>query len=146
MITLESKDAGGDASAPSVRAAVLRAKEANMPATNIERAIARGTQSDAASMEAVAYEAYGPGGTALMIEGITDNKNRTTPEIKHLLSQYDTTLAEQGAASWAFKRAGDRWVPQSTITLEQEDKEKLENLLTALLDHDDVQTVFTNAS
>jgi transcriptional/translational regulatory protein YebC/TACO1 len=92
-ITVESKKAGGDATAASVRAVVETAKKENMPKDAIERAIVKGTGADAGEMEAITYEAYGPGGAAIIIETLTDSRNRTAAEIKHLLSENGLALA-----------------------------------------------------
>lgn len=111
-ITVEAKNANGNREAPSLKSAISRAKIANMPADNIERAIERGFGAGADNFEEVTYEAYGPGGVALIIIGLTDNKNRTTPEIKHLLSQHGANLGTQGSTLWAFKKnESNDWVP-----------------------------------
>lgn len=147
LIALESTKAGGDASAPGLAAAVARAKAANMPKENIERAIAKGISKDSGSLEQVVYEAYGPGGVALLISALTDNKNRTTQEVKHLLSQNGVELADPGAASWAFTKQFDgSYTPNSPgVEIQGIDEERLSTILTALDEHGDVQQVFTNA-
>ena len=107
LIAMESKKANGILTAPGLTMAITRAKAANMPKENIERAIAKGASKDSGDVEQVIYEAYGPGGVALMVDAVTDNKNRTTQEIKHLLVLQGVELAPMGAASWAFtKTAG----------------------------------------
>src|SRR5690348_1557363 len=78
MIAVESRKAKGDKNSPSLRAVMERARAVNMPNDNIDRAVAKGAGGDGGNLEEVLYEAYGPGGAALIIEGITDNKNRTT--------------------------------------------------------------------
>ena len=103
-IALESKKANGAVSAPALAAVIARAKAANMPRDNIERAVAKGMSKDAGSLEQVMYEAYGPAGVALIIEAMTDNKNRTTQEMKHLLSTHGVELAAPGSALWAFTK------------------------------------------
>lgn len=147
LIALESKKASGDANAPGVVAAVSRAKAVNMPKDNIERAIAKGASKDAGELDIVMYEAYGPGGAALIIEALTDNKNRTTQEMKHLLSKNGVELAAPGAASWAFTKSGDgRFVPnEPLVDLAEEDADRLSALLEAVDEHEDVQRAFTNA-
>jgi len=87
LIVVESKKSGGDVSTPGLRAIIERAKKENMPIENIERAVKKGAGSDAGNMAPVLYEAYGPGGCAILVEGLTDNKNRTVAEIKHILSK-----------------------------------------------------------
>ena len=86
LITIESKKAGGNLSSPGLASAIDRAKAANMPKENIERAIAKGSSKDAGDLEQVVYEFYGPGGTALIIDELTDKKNRSSQENKHLIN------------------------------------------------------------
>ncbi|NOZ78349.1 MAG: YebC/PmpR family DNA-binding transcriptional regulator [Acidobacteria bacterium] len=114
-ITVAAREGGGDAdSNPRLRAAVQAAKAANMPADNIKRAIQRGTgELPGVSYEAVTYEGYGPGGVAVMIEVLTDNRNRTTAEIRHLFSRHGGNLGENGCVSWLFQRRGVLLVPRS---------------------------------
>ena len=145
LISVESKKANGDVNAPGLRAAIEKAKKENMPNDNIERAIKKGTGGDADQMFPVLYEAYGPGGCAIIIEGLTDNKNRTSAEIKHILSKNGLSLAAQGSATWAFEKNGEEWVPKTMSPISDEDKEKLEKLIEALEENDDVQEVYTNA-
>ncbi|MFZ2303741.1 MAG: YebC/PmpR family DNA-binding transcriptional regulator [Minisyncoccia bacterium] len=145
LIALESKKAGGNISASGLRAVIERAKKENMNNDLIERATKKGAGGDAGNMEAVLYEAYGPGGCAVIIEGLTDNKNRTVAEIKHLLSKRGLALAGQGAAMWAFIKTAEGYGPQTTVPLSDEDGEALSSLLEELDDHDDVQEVYTNA-
>lgn len=146
LIALESKKAAGNTSAPGLRAVIEKAKSMNMPNENIERAVKKGAGGGVAAMEFVLYEAYGPGGSALLIEGLTDNKNRTSAEVKHLLSESGASLATQGAASWAFEKTREGWVPQTTVDLSTEDARALENLIDRLEDNDDVQEIYTNAN
>ncbi len=145
LIATESRSAKGDVNAPNLRAAIEKARGANMPSDNIERAVKKGVAGGADQMEHVVYEAYGPGGSALIIEGLTDNRNRTSQEIRHLLSMHGASLAEQGAASWAFEKKDGEWVPKISIPLSDEDGEKLGTIIEELEDSDDVQNIFTNA-
>jgi len=146
LIALESKKANGVLSAPSLSVVIARAKAANMPKDNIERAIAKGMSKDSGDMEQVTYEAYGPGGTAIIITALTDNKNRTTQEIKHLLVLQGVELASPGAASWAFTKTRDNYMPnEPLIEVTGADEERLSAILDALDEHDDVQQVFTTA-
>jgi YebC/PmpR family DNA-binding regulatory protein len=144
FISVEAKKSKGDRSSPGLRAAIEKAKAANMPSDNIDRAIDKASTSG--EMEAVVYEAYGPGGVALVIEGYTDSRNRTTQEIKHLLSLNGGALAQQGAASWAFAKVEGKLEPTTTVELNDEDGAKLGELVDALEDHDDVNEVYTNAA
>lgn len=145
LIAVESKSANGDITSPTLKAVIEKAKKDNMPASNIERAVLKGTGGGDISIEPVAYEAYGPGGCALIIEGITDNKNRTAAEIKHLLSKQGLQLAEPGSAMWAFEKTGIEWVAKTTTPISEEDGEKLKNIIEIIEEHDDVQNVYTNA-
>lgn len=146
LLTLESKKANGNTNSPALRAIIDKAKSINMPAENIERAIKKGTGGDAGEMERVVYEAYGPGGAALIIEGLTDSKNRTAAEVKHTLSKHGFSLATPGSALWAFTSIKEEWVPKNEVLLSGEDARALEELIDALEEGDDVQEVFTNAT
>jgi YebC/PmpR family DNA-binding regulatory protein len=144
IIGVEIKKAKGDKNAAGVRNAVERALADNMPKDNIERALSK---NDGVELEQVTYEAYGPGGTALVIEAMTDNRNRTVQELKHLLSLNGGTLANPGAAMWAFtKNAEGVFEPMSPIELSDEDNQKVANLMEALEEHDDINQIFTNAA
>lgn len=146
LIAMEAKRANGILTAPGLASAIARAKAVNMPKDNIERAVAKGASKDSGNVEQVMYEAYGPAGVAIMVEALTDNKNRTTPEIKHLLSKQGIEVAPPGAASWAFTKVGGMFVPNEPLTdVSGEDEEKLTAILEALDEHEDVQEIFTNA-
>ncbi len=144
LITVESKKVSGDVNSPGLRAVIEKAKQSNMPTDNIKRAVQKGTSDNSAPMEAVLYETYGPGGIAVIISGLTDNKNRTAAEIKHLLSKQGLTLAEPGAASWAFEKVGEEYNAKTTTKISKEENTKLEQLIENLLDHEDVQDVYSN--
>ena len=146
LITLESKKAGGNENTPGLRAVILRARAENMPKDIIERAIKKGVSKEAGSLEEATYEAYGPGGSAIIIEVLTDNKNRTLSEIKQILLTRGATFAEQGAALWAFEKRGSEWIPKTTIPFSAENSEILKQLKETLEEHDDVQKVYTNIS
>jgi YebC/PmpR family DNA-binding regulatory protein len=107
-ITVSSRMGGGDPDAnPRLRAAIDRARGANMPSDNIERAIKKGTgELEGVSYEEMTYEGYGPGGVALLIEVVTDNKNRTVAELKHILSKHNGSLGKPGTVSFKFERLG----------------------------------------
>ncbi len=146
FITVEAKTAKGNRDAAGVRAAVEKAKAANMPADNIERALNKAS-GESFELELVTYEAYGPGGTALIIEAYTDNRNRTVQELKHLLSLHGGTLANPGAAIWAFvKNTEGKLEAPVPLDLSEEDMQKMAELSDALEDHDDVSEVYTNAA
>jgi YebC/PmpR family DNA-binding regulatory protein len=99
---------GGDpASNPRLRAAVLAAKAENMPKDNIERAIKKGTgELEGVSYEEISYEGYGPGGAAVLVESLTDNKNRTVADIRHIFSKSGGNLGENGCVAWMFSKKG----------------------------------------
>ena len=107
-MTVAARMGGGDVGGnPRLRAAVAEAKAANMPKDNIDRAIKRGTgELEGVTYEEITYEAYGPGGVALMVETMTDNSNRTTPEIRHLLEKYGGNLGTPGSVRFQFNRKG----------------------------------------
>lgn len=144
LISVEAKRAGGNMSSPILRAAIDRAKAANVPADNIERAIKKATETGG-DMEAVTYEAYGPGGCAIVIEALTGNRNKAAQEIKHILSKHGLELAAMGSATWAFEKTHEGWVPKTTVQIGDIEGEKLGDLVDELEENDEVQEVFTNA-
>jgi YebC/PmpR family DNA-binding regulatory protein len=147
FVAVESKKAKGDVNSPGLRAAIEKAKEANVPSDNIERAIKKGQGGEGGEMEQITYEAYGPGGCALIIEALTENRNKAAQEIKHILSENGFELATPGSAAWAFEKAQgtNEWTPKNTLPVSEEDSEKLEKLIGELEENDEVQEVFTNA-
>lgn len=145
FISVEAKKAKGDRSSPGLRAAIDKARAANMPADNIDRAIDKAASSG--ELEQVVYEAFGPGGVALVVEAYTDSRNRTLQEIKLILTQRGVQLANPGAASWAFSKNSDNKLePITTVEISEEDGGKLSELVDALEEHDDVSEVYTNAA
>lgn len=147
LIATASREAKGDTSSPTLRAAIEKAKSYNMPTDNIERAVKKGVGADAEAMEAITYEAYGPGGSALVIEALTTNRNKAAQEVKHILSKNGFELAKQGSATWAFTKNLEthELEPTTTIPLSPEDEQKLELLIEELEDNEEVQSVYTNA-
>jgi YebC/PmpR family DNA-binding regulatory protein len=139
-ITIAAKNGGDDVNAnPRLRTAVLKAKENNMPNDNIDRAIKKGTGAlEGVIYEEVKYEGYGPGGVALLIDCVTDNKKRTTPEIRTLLSKSGGNLAESGSVSYLFERKG-MIIIEAGQTTEDE-------MMEALIEHDveDIKTEDNN--
>ena len=127
-LTVAARNGGGDPEKnPRLRTIVADAKANNMPRENIERAIRRGTgEEPGVTYDEVTYEGYGPGGVALMIETLTDNKNRTVGEIRHLLSKHAGNLAAENSVAWMFSRKGQVVVEKGGV-----DEEKL---LSAALD------------
>ncbi|HMD37292.1 MAG TPA: YebC/PmpR family DNA-binding transcriptional regulator [Vicinamibacterales bacterium] len=126
-LTVAARAAGGDPDMnPRLRTIIADAKAANMPRENIDRAIRRGTgQEPGVSFEEAQYEGYGPGGAALIIEVLTDNKNRTAGEIRHLLEKHGGNLAAPNAVAWMFHKKGYVVVEKSKAA--GNDEEKLMN-------------------
>ncbi len=108
MIIVAAKSGGGDPAANlSLRYAIEKAKAANMPKNTIQKAIKKGTgELGAVSFEEVLYEGYAPGGVAIMVEALTDNRNRTTPEIKRLFEKHGGSLGTSGCVNWMFSKKG----------------------------------------
>ena len=127
-LTVAARHGGGDPEMnPRLRTIVADAKANNMPRENIERAIRRGTgEEPGVTYDEVTYEGYGPGGVALLIETLTDNKNRTVGEIRHLLGKHAGNLAAENSVAWMFSRKGQIVVEKGKV---DEDK-----LLAAALD------------
>ena len=116
-ITLAAREGGGDIEVnSSLRLAVKKAKESNMPSANIDRAINKGTGNlPGFRYENYLYEGYGPNGVAIMMEIMTDNKNRTFPDIKHIMSKNGGNLGESGCVSWVFEKKGEILVEKSSV-------------------------------
>lgn len=145
QIASEAKKAGGNITSPSLKAAIDKAKEVNMPSDTIERAIKKGSTDNSASMEHITYETYGPAGCAIIIEALTDNRNKAAQEIKHILALHGFSLAAPGSASWAFTKTNNEWLPNTLTPVTGEDATTLETLIGELEENDEVQDVFTNA-
>ena len=145
LIAMESRACAGNLASPGLAAAIERAKKDSMPKDNIDRAVAKGAGTDGVKLEAITYEAYGPGGVAIIITCVTDNNNRTAPEIRHIFTKAGLALGSPNSALWAFTKTADGYVPNSPTELNDQDGEKLANLIEALEDNDDVQDVYTTA-
>jgi len=128
-ITVAARLGGGDENAnPRLRTAIAAAKAANMPADNIKRAIMKGTgELEGVTYEEVTYEGYGPGGVAVIVETLTDNRNRTTPEVRHLFSKYGGNLGENGSVAWMFNKKG--------YIIIEKDKVSEDDLMELVLEH-----------
>ncbi len=120
-LTVSARMGGGDPEGnPRLRSAVIAAKAANMPADNIKRAIQKGTgELPGVTYEEVVYEGYGPGGVAVYVEVLTDNKMRTTPEIRHLFTKHGGNLGEPNSVSWMFEKKGVVTVPAAGASEER---------------------------
>ncbi len=126
-ITVAARHGGGDQeSNPRLRTAVLAAKSDNMPQDNIDRAIKRGTgELEGVTYDEVTYEGYGPGGVAMLIEALTDNKNRTLPEVRHAFSKHGGNMGDTGSVAWLFEQKG-------FIIVSKEDQDPDEIMMIAL--------------
>jgi len=135
---------------PRLRSAVDTAKEYLVPLDNIERAISKA--SDQKDLSEMVIEAYGPEGSAIIIEAITDNTNRTIAEVKKILSDQDAKFANQGSVLWAFdapikgNAEAIEWKAKFPQSISEDSKAKLEKLIEALDEHDDVQNITTNVA
>jgi YebC/PmpR family DNA-binding regulatory protein len=108
-IIVAARDGGGDVDGnPTLATAVQKAKDASMPKENIQRAIDRGTgaSADADAIERILFEGYGPGGAAILVEALTDNRNRTTADVRLAFSKHDGSLGEPGSVAWIFEKRG----------------------------------------
>jgi YebC/PmpR family DNA-binding regulatory protein len=108
-ITVASRDGGPDPEGnPALATAVQKAREASMPKENIQRAIDRGSGvgADAAAIEQIAFEGYGPGGAAILVEALTDNRNRTSADVRHAFTKHHGNLGEPGSVAWIFEKRG----------------------------------------
>jgi YebC/PmpR family DNA-binding regulatory protein len=143
MISTQVKVSHGDRNSPLVRAAIEKARAADMPLDTIERAITKATE--AKEMETIVYEAYGPGGAGIIIECLTDSRNRAAQEVRHILSKNGFALGSIGSAMLAFTKENGALVPTTTIPLSDEDAELLEKLVDELESSSEVQEVITNA-
>ena len=109
-IQVAAREGGGDPDGnPALALAIQKARDASMPKDNIERAITKGTgaDSDAAAFEPVTYEGYGPGGVAILVEALTDNRNRTSAEVRHAFTSHGGSLGEPGSVAWTFEKKGE---------------------------------------
>lgn len=128
MIAVAARKGGDPDKNPSLRIAIEKARAVNTPKENIERAIKKGLGEDKENqLEEAIYEAYGPEGVQLIIEVITDNKNRTTSELRHTLSQYSGRLAEEGSVKWNFSQMG-------VIIIKTSPSQEMEKLELSLID------------
>ena len=116
-ITVAARSGGGDPNAnPRLRTAMIAAKAENMPKDNIERAVKKGTgELEGASYEEIVYEGYGPGGAAVLVESLTDNKNRTVADIRHIFSKAGGNLGENGCVSFLFDNRGYLVIEKSAV-------------------------------
>ncbi|OGY61989.1 MAG: hypothetical protein A2745_01140 [Candidatus Harrisonbacteria bacterium RIFCSPHIGHO2_01_FULL_44_13] len=134
---------------PRLRSAIEKAQENQVPLENIERAIKKASENK--NLGEIVIEAYGPESVAMIIEGITDSKNRTIAEIRHLLNENGAKMADPGSVLWSFSAEGGsasggekQWKPKFQQSLSDEAKQKLNDLIAKLEEHQDIQKVITN--
>ncbi|PSO46469.1 MAG: hypothetical protein BRC24_01815 [Parcubacteria group bacterium SW_4_46_8] len=144
-----AKECDGNRDNPRLSQLIEQAKEADMPKDNIEDAIERALSEKEGEKE-IAYEAYGPGGVAMIIETHSSNRNKSAAEIRHILDTHECTLGKPGDTKWAFDQKRDTqdnrvFIPQNTIPVSEEDKTNLKDLITDLKENEEVEAVFTNA-
>lgn len=146
VITIAARKGGDPDKNPTLRTAIEKAHEVNMPKENIDRAIKRGTGELAgAALEEVTYGAFGPGGVAILITAITDNKNRTLSEIKQILNAHNAKFAEVNSIQWMFRREGSDWIANSTIEIDDENiRKKLDALYEDLDEQQDTSEIYDN--
>lgn len=134
---------------PRLRAAIDKAREHNVPNDNIERAVRRASEAGE-GLEEIILEAYGPGGAALLIEAVTDNRNRTIAEVKKILSAGGGKWAEQGSVRWAFEQTSDGasggriWRVKFTQAIPDDARKKLDDLIQILEGLDGIERVYSN--
>jgi len=145
-ITVAARMGGGDTDGnPRLRAAIASAKTENMPKDNIERAIKKGTgELEGAIYEEITYEGYGPGGVAILVDCMTDNKNRTVADIRHFFSKSGGNLGESGCVSWMFTKKGTILVDKETIKEEELMEKALEAGADDVVEEDNVFQVETS--
>lgn len=145
LIRSAAREGGADPNAnPSLRKAIEDAKAANVPKENIERAINRGAGIGMEGrLEAVSLEGYGPGGVAILIQGETDNKNRTVAEIRHVFKDFEGSLGEPGSAAYVFGSNPESPVYKTPVS-DPDLKGKLIALIDSLEEHPDIELVYHN--
>ncbi|MEK7658168.1 MAG: YebC/PmpR family DNA-binding transcriptional regulator [Patescibacteria group bacterium] len=127
---------------PALRAAIERAKENQVPLENIERAVKKASENK--NLEELIIESYGPEGAAILIEAITDNRNRTISEVKKILSDNGAKFAEPGSVLWAFEKTANGWQAKFKQKIAENAKGKIQTLIVELENHNDIQKIHTN--
>lgn len=141
-ISIAVKEKGEDPSInPTLRTAIEKAKAANMPKENIDRAIKKASTEN---LEELLIEVYGPHGIAIIITAITDSKNRTIHELKHLLGTIGGKMAEQGSVRWMFEQKDREYIAKFPIALTSEQEEEIVKFFEVLDENDDVQEIYSN--
>lgn len=140
-ISIVAKGSADPTSNYKLQSVIDEARSFNMPKENIERAIKRASEKEAVALSEVIIQAMGPGGIAVVIEGITDNKNRTLNEIKHVLAENDFKMVPENSLNWMF---GLDWTPNMPIEIDPVVQEKLDKLFEELDNNNDVENLHTN--
>ena len=141
-ISIAAKTAPNPQFNPRLRSAIEKAKENNVPQENIDRAVSKASEEK--DLEEVVIEAYGPEGVAIIIGGITDNKNRTTSEIRHILDLQGAKMANPGSVLWSFDKTETGWQPKFKQSVSQDTIDKISQITETLEEHDDVQKITVN--
>lgn len=141
VITIASKDGSDPQFNPTLRSAIETARKNQVPQANIERAVKRATEHG--DLEMLLIEAYGPEGVGILVEAITDNRNRTMSEIKSLFKDYNTKLATPGSLLWSFEKTADGYKANFVPTASGTTREKINNLVEKLKERDDVKEVYS---
>lgn len=149
LLSIAARDGADPASNHRLQAVIDRARKANMPNDNIERAIKKAAEKDAASLHEVTIQAMGPEGVAIIVEAITDNTNRTISELKTILQKNNAKMASEGSLAYMFDKLktneGFEWVAKYPVEVADEaGKGKVIELLETLDDNDDVESVYSN--
>ncbi len=143
VITIAAKGGVDPQFNPTLRSAIDTARKNQMPQANIERAIKRAAEKG--DLEMLLVEAYGPEGIGILVEAITDNRNRTINELRHLFKDYDTKPANPGSVLWTFLKTQEGYKPKFTPAASESAREKIKNLIEKLEERDDIKEVYAAA-
>ena len=143
VITIAAKNGPDPGFNPTLRSAIETAKKNQMPQDNIARAIKRATERG--DLEELLIEAYGPEGVGILVEAITDNRNRTMNEVKVLLRDHDAKLANPGSLLWSFERTEEGYKPKFTPVASEATRAKIKNLIEKLEEREDIKEVYAAA-
>lgn len=140
IITVAAKEGVDPQFNPALRNAIEQAKRHNLPQANIERAISRATSAGHLSL--IVVEAYGPEGAGIIVEAVTDNRNRTINELRSIFKKYDTKMAEPGSVSWSFEKTTSGYRPKFKSAISESAREKLKNLTQTLEAREDIKGIY----
>ena len=141
IITIAARDGADPQFNPTLRSAIETARKNQMPQVNVLRAVKRATEHG--DLEMLLVEAYGPEGVGILVEAITDNRNRTINEIKSLFKDHDTKLATPGSLLWSFEKGADGYKARFALAVSETVRERIHNLVEKLEERDDVKKVYT---